>query len=86
MFLRPKDSFWLNQNHYPRLLIKYGLIFIVDTIDQHGNLVLLSRVYQGEADIKRNKLTKTHKDKSSSLQQPLFHKNDLLKLPGQEFS
>jgi hypothetical protein len=34
----------------------------------------LSRVYQGEADIKRHKLTKTQKNKSSSLQQPLFHK------------
>jgi hypothetical protein len=40
IFLRSKNSCWCNQNHYSRLLLKYGLFFILDTIDQHGNLLL----------------------------------------------
>jgi len=31
IFLRTKDSFWLNQNHLSRLLLRCGLIFILDT-------------------------------------------------------
>jgi hypothetical protein len=47
-----------------------------------------SCAHQGEADIKRHILTKTHKDKSSSLLLTMFCKtmNWLLKCPGQKFS